>query len=106
MAQIKYVGLREKGLVVHLPYPFTSMSRKQSGVTFAGPGDVQEVAAEYAGDLVTKGGGQFEFVETKKATPVVEPVQMEPVEPVEAVKEEPVEAERSHGFGFRKKKSK
>lgn len=65
MAKIKYVGLREKGLVVSLPYPFISMSRKQAEVTFAGPGDAQDVDAKYAGVLVTQGGGQFEFVETK-----------------------------------------
>lgn len=67
MAKIKYVGEREHGLTVHLPYPLTSMSRKQDEVKFAARGDVQEVAAQYASDLVAQSGGQFEFVETKKA---------------------------------------
>ena len=65
MAKIEYVGERANGMTVHLPYPLTSMSRRETEVRFTGPGDVQEVAAKYAGDLVTQGGGQFKFVETK-----------------------------------------
>lgn len=97
MSKIKYVGLLAKGLTVHLPYPFTSMSGNQTDVTFAAPGDVQDVDAKYAGDLFTRGGGQFEFVEKEKAPSAVEAV--------EAVEPELGGAKRSQGFGFHGKKT-
>lgn len=65
MAKVKYLG-EKLTKRIQLPVPYLTKSDTGALITFAGPGDIQEMPDESALNLVDLAPHEFELVDPKK----------------------------------------